>query len=122
MDKLSKLIYSVVEEKIKSAPNLVNYNHKKSAILCQILAAEVKKRVKMMEMKGYRIVTMLSIVPKQQQGVSYKMGLHGDHLVDFFGNSKYEAQHMFILGTVYMVHYKHWVNLLKHIYDLWKGY
>lgn len=104
MDKLARLIYGTIEEKV--TPNLVKYNSKKSVILCQALAAEIKRRVKQLNMRDYRIVTMLSIVPKQEQGVSYKMALHGDHLVDFFGNSKYETGFAFILGTVYMV-YKH---------------
>lgn len=106
MDKLSRLIYSTIEEKVLGTRNLSKYNPKKAVILCQALAAEIKKRVKQFEMRSYRIVTMLSIVPKQEQGVSYKMALHGDHLVDFFGNNKFETNSCFILGTVYMV-YKH---------------
>lgn len=106
MDKLSRLIHSTIEEKITGARNLAKYNPKKSVILCQALAAEIKRRVKQLEMRSYRVVTMISIVPKQEQGVSYKMALHGDHLVDFFGNNKYETDSCFILGTVYMV-YKH---------------
>lgn len=104
MDKLARLIYSTIEEKLTAAPNLVKYNPKKAVILCQALAAEIKRRVKQLNMRDYRIVTMISIVPKQEQGVSYKMALHGDHLVDFFGNSKYETGFAFILGTVYMVY------------------
>lgn len=106
MDKLARLIYSTIEEKVTGTRNLSKYNPKKAIILCQALAAEIKRRVKQLEMRSYRIVTMLSIVPKQEQGVSYKMALHGDHLVDFFGNNKYETNSCFILGTVYMV-YKH---------------
>lgn len=108
MDKISRLIYSTIEEKVTSTTsgNLMKYNPKKAVILCQALAAEIKRRVKRLEMRSYRIVTILSIVPKQEQGLSYKMALHGDHLVDFFGNSKFETGFMFILGTVYMV-YKH---------------
>lgn len=108
MDKLSRIIYATVEEKITSTRNHTKYNPKKAVILCQALAAEIRTRVKNLNMKSYRIVTMLSIVPKheQQQGVSYKMALHGDHLVDFFGNNKFETNFVFILGTVYMI-YKH---------------
>lgn len=106
MDKLSRIIYSTIDEKVTGSRSLTRYSPKKFAILCQALATEIKRRVKQLEMRSYRIVTMLSIVPKQQQGVSYKMALHGDHLVDFFGNNKYQQETFFILGTVYMV-YKH---------------
>lgn len=106
MDKISRLIYATIEEKVTGIPNLARYNPRKAVVLCQALAAEIRKRVKELGMRSYRVVAMLSIVPKQEQGVSYKMALHGDHLVDFFGNSKYETGFVFILGTVYMV-YKH---------------
>lgn len=106
MDKLSRLIYSTVQEKVTGTRNLSKYNPKKAVILCQALAGEIKKRIKLLEMRNYRVVAMVSVVPKQEQGISYKMALHGDHLVDFFANSKYETHTFFILGTVYMV-FKH---------------
>ena len=106
MDKLSRLIYSTVQEKVTGTRNLSKYNPKKAVILCQALAGEIKKRIKLLEMRNYRVVAMVSVVPKQEQGISYKMALHGDHMVDFFANSKYETHTFFILGTVYMV-FKH---------------
>lgn len=107
MDKLSRLIYSTIEERVVATRNLAKYNPKRAVVLCGILAADIKRRVRQLEMRNYRIVTMVCIAPKHDQGVSYKMAVHGDHLVDFFGNNKYETNTGFILATVYLV-YKHY--------------
>lgn len=105
MDKISKIIYDVIDVKIKSDPDLLKYNSRRSKLLAQVLANEVKKKLKTsMEMMQYRIVTLVSLFPKLQQGVDYKMSFHADYEVDHFGHTKYETSFLFVVGAAYMIY------------------
>lgn len=104
MDKVSRLIYECIDTKIKSDRGMTKYNSKKAKLVSQILANDVKNKMKSLQMNQYRFVSIVSIIPKFQQGVDYKMCYYGDHNMDLFGNTKYETNYMFIIGTVYLVY------------------
>ncbi|XP_055707662.1 dynein light chain Tctex-type 5-like [Phlebotomus papatasi] len=104
MDQLKTLMNRIFESRTEPESEYRKYNPKKCKILCQLLAQDIKKAAKGLYMRRYRIVTIVSIIPKLQQGVTCAMMFFQDPKMDLFSSHKYETPTYFILGTVYMIY------------------
>ncbi|GAB0091719.1 hypothetical protein DMENIID0001_065840 [Sergentomyia squamirostris] len=105
MDQIVTLMNGIFENRVEDVQSEYRrYNPKKCKILCQLLAQEIKRSVKALNMRRYRIVTLVSIIPKAYQGVTCAMMFFQDPKMDIFSNHKYETPTFFILGTVYLIY------------------
>ncbi|XP_055689051.1 dynein light chain Tctex-type 5-like [Lutzomyia longipalpis] len=103
-DQIGSIMNKICEGRVEEESEYRRYNAKKCKILCQLLAQDIKRAVKGMGMRRYRIVTMVSIFPKYQQGITCAMLFFQDPSVDLFSNHKYETPTFFILSTVYLIY------------------
>ncbi|XP_059613368.1 uncharacterized protein LOC132259661 [Phlebotomus argentipes] len=103
-DQLKSLMNSAFEDRCNIYSDYRKYNAKRSKVLCQLLAQEIKRSAKSVGMRRSRVVTLVSVIPKLQQGVHCSMMFFQDPKKDLHASHKYETPTFFILGVVFLVY------------------
>ncbi|KAL1396428.1 hypothetical protein pipiens_010513, partial [Culex pipiens pipiens] len=88
VEKIQRIMERVVEKQfeVKDEEEGAKYIYDPALNLkmCQTIAKQIKDRVKAMNYKRHRIISLVSIVEKQHQGVYYKMKYILDPKMDNF--------------------------------------
>ncbi|XP_058828854.1 uncharacterized protein LOC131688554 [Topomyia yanbarensis] len=80
------------------------YDPSKNLKMCQNISKQIKDRVKHMNYKRHRIISLATIVEKHQQGVYYKMKYILDPKMDNYIRYYHETPHFYVIATVILVH------------------
>ncbi|XP_058463481.1 uncharacterized protein LOC131437866 [Malaya genurostris] len=80
------------------------YDPAKNLKMCQNISKQIKDRVKHMNYKRHRIISLATIVEKHQQGVYYKMKYILDPKMDDYIRYYHETPHFYVIATVILVH------------------
>ncbi|XP_055858694.1 uncharacterized protein LOC129921073 [Episyrphus balteatus] len=104
MEKVYKLIESIIEERLLWDRLSRTYDSWRAVSLAENLASEIRDRIKELRYKRHRIVCILSLIEKQNQGISIKMNFLMDSNCDNFTKFIYERATYTIVVTVFLVH------------------
>lgn len=124
MEQVHKLIETTIEERLTWDRFSRSYDSWRALQLTENLAAEIRDRVRKCNYKRlvgvhsywhthtihtlfycrYRIVCLLSLIEKQNQGATMSMRHLMDEKMDNFTSLVYERPTYFIIATVYLVH------------------
>uniref|UniRef100_A0A182P3M9 non-specific serine/threonine protein kinase n=1 Tax=Anopheles epiroticus TaxID=199890 RepID=A0A182P3M9_9DIPT len=74
-DKIRRMMERIVEKQFDVDEEEMRYvyNPAKNLKMCQNISKQIKDRMKAMNFKRHRIISIATIVEKQQQGIHYKM-------------------------------------------------
>ncbi|XP_037927199.1 uncharacterized protein LOC119661787 isoform X2 [Hermetia illucens] len=104
MDHIYKIAERVIEERLQWDRFNRMYDPWRSVKFAESLATDIKDRVKRLKHNSYRVICIVSIVEKQQQGIDYKLQFLLDARCDNFSNFTYERATYYIVATVFMIH------------------
>ncbi|KAL9912634.1 dynein light chain Tctex-type protein 2B isoform 1-T1 [Glossina fuscipes fuscipes] len=104
MEQVHKLIETTIEERLTWDRFSRSYDSWRALQLTENLAAEIRDRVRKCNYKRYRIVCLLSLIEKQNQGATMSMRHSMDEKMDNFTSLIYERPTYFIIAIVYLVH------------------
>ncbi|XP_055380073.1 dynein light chain Tctex-type 5 [Condylostylus longicornis] len=104
MEYVHKIIGEIIEERLSWDRFNRVYDPWKSAQLAESLAVEIRDRVKTLNYRKYRIVCLLSVVEKKNQGLDYKMKFLVDEKMDNFTTYIHERATYNIVATVFLVY------------------
>uniref|UniRef100_A0AAG5DBT4 Uncharacterized protein n=1 Tax=Anopheles atroparvus TaxID=41427 RepID=A0AAG5DBT4_ANOAO len=107
-DKIRRMMERIVEKQFDVDEEEMRYvyNPAKNLKMCQNISKQIKDRLKAMNFKRYvhRIISIATIVEKQQQGIHYKMKYILDPILDDYVRLYHETPHFYIIATVVLVH------------------
>ncbi|TMW42921.1 hypothetical protein DOY81_011999 [Sarcophaga bullata] len=104
MERVEKLIESTIEERLTWDRFSRSYDSWRSLQLAENLASDIRDRVRRLNHKRHRIVCILSVIEKQNQGISMSMRHLMDEKMDNFTRVIYERPTYFIVVVVYLVY------------------
>ncbi|XP_039955824.1 uncharacterized protein LOC126757114 isoform X1 [Bactrocera neohumeralis] len=104
MEAVYKLIETAIEERLTWDRFGRSYDSWRSLQMAETLAADIRDRVKRLQHKRHRIVCLLSIVEKQNQGLSFRMRHLLDEKMDNFTNLVYERPSYYMVVTLFLVY------------------
>ncbi|XP_055919858.1 uncharacterized protein LOC129951636 isoform X2 [Eupeodes corollae] len=104
MEKVYKLIEAIIEDRLLWDRLSRTYDSWRAVSLAENLASEIRNRIKELNYKRHRIVCILSLIEKQNQGISIKMNFLMDSSCDNFTKFIYERATYTIVVTVFLVH------------------
>ncbi|XP_049293827.1 uncharacterized protein LOC125769255 [Anopheles funestus] len=105
-DKIRRMMERIVEKQFDVDEEEMRYvyNPAKNLKMCQNISKQIKDRLKTMNFKRHRIISIATIVEKQQQGIHYKMKYILDPKLDDYVRLYHETPHFYIIATVLLVH------------------
>ncbi|KAH8348472.1 hypothetical protein KR084_007851, partial [Drosophila pseudotakahashii] len=104
MERAQKIIEDCIEERLLWDRFSRNYDSWRALQLVEGLAAEIRDRVKKLNHRRHRIVCLLSIVEKQNQGVHQRMCHLMDEKRDNFTQLVFERPTYFMIVVLYLVY------------------
>ncbi|KMY91917.1 dynein light chain Tctex-type protein 2B isoform X1 [Drosophila simulans] len=104
MERAQKIIEDCIEERLLWDRFSRNYDSWRALQLAEGLAAEIRDRVKKLNHRRHRIVCLLSIVEKQNQGVYQRMCHLMDEKRDNFTQLVFERPTYFMIVVLYLVY------------------
>ncbi|KAH8416030.1 hypothetical protein KR222_006825, partial [Zaprionus bogoriensis] len=104
MERAHKIIEDCIEERLLWDRFSRNYDSWRALSLVEGLAAEIRDRVKKLNHRRHRIVCLLSIVEKQNQGIYQSMCHLMDEKRDNFTQLVYERPTYFMIVVLYLVY------------------
>ncbi|XP_032591061.1 dynein light chain Tctex-type protein 2B [Drosophila grimshawi] len=104
MERALKVIEDCIEERLLWDRFSRNYDSWRALPLVEGLAAEIRDRVKKLNHRRHRIVCLLSIVEKQNQGIYQRMCHLMDEKRDNFTQLVFERPTYFMIVVLYLVH------------------
>ncbi|XP_068147130.1 dynein light chain Tctex-type protein 2B isoform X1 [Drosophila tropicalis] len=104
MERAHKIIEDCIEERLLWDRFSRNYDSWRALQLVESLAAEIRDRVKKLNHRRHRIVCLLSIVEKQNQGIYQRMCHLMDEKRDNFTQMVFERPTYFMIVVLYLVH------------------
>ncbi|XP_075167386.1 dynein light chain Tctex-type 5 isoform X2 [Haematobia irritans] len=104
MEQVHKLIESIIEERLTWDRFSRSYDSWRSLQLTESLASEIRDRVRGFNHKRHRIICILSLIEKQNQGIHMRMSHLMDEKLDNFTSVVYERPSYFIVVVVYLVY------------------
>ncbi|XP_044571476.1 dynein light chain Tctex-type protein 2B [Drosophila ananassae] len=104
MERAHKIIEDCIEERLLWDRFSRNYDSWRALQLVEGLAAEIRDRVKKLNHRRHRIVCLLSIVEKQNQGVYQRMCHLMDEKRDNFTQLVFERPTYFMIVVLYLVY------------------
>ncbi|XP_061395785.1 dynein light chain Tctex-type 4 [Musca vetustissima] len=104
MEEVYKLIESSIEERLTWDRFSRSYDSWRSLQLAESLASDIRDRVRAFNHKRHRIVCILSVIEKQNQGIHMSMRHLMDEKMDNFTKLVYERPSYFIVVVVYLVY------------------
>jgi len=75
-------------------------------LMCKTLSQDIKQRVKELNFERYKIICLVSIGEKKDQGVRFGSRCVWDHERDSYAAASYENPNLYAVGTVYAVYYE----------------
>uniref|UniRef100_A0A182R153 non-specific serine/threonine protein kinase n=1 Tax=Anopheles farauti TaxID=69004 RepID=A0A182R153_9DIPT len=101
-DKIRRMMERIVEKQFDVDEEEMRYvyNPAKNLKMCQNISKQIKDRLKAMNFKRHRIISIATIVEKQQQGIHYKMKYILDPKLDDYVRLYHETPHFYIIATV----------------------
>ncbi|XP_065092914.1 uncharacterized protein LOC135713677 [Ochlerotatus camptorhynchus] len=105
-EKIRRIMERVIEKQFDVDEEEMRYIYDptKNLQMCQNISKQIKDRVKNMNYRRHRIISLATIVEKQQQGVHYKMKYILDPKMDDYIRHYHETPHFYIIATVILVH------------------
>lgn len=82
------------------------YDPIECSILSKALADDIKARVKELQFERYKVLSLVTIGQRSDQGVSVGSRFLWDHDRDSFAASSWYNKHLYAVGTVYAVYYE----------------
>ncbi|EDW08605.2 dynein light chain Tctex-type protein 2B [Drosophila mojavensis] len=104
MERAHKIIEDCIEERLLWDRFSRNFDSWRALQLVESLAAEIRDRVKKLNHRRHRIVCLLSIVEKQNQGIYQRMCHLMDEKRDNFTQLVYERPTYFMIVVLYLVY------------------
>ncbi|KAM7342804.1 dynein light chain Tctex-type protein 2B isoform 1-T1 [Cochliomyia hominivorax] len=104
MEQVQKVIEATIEERLTWDRFSRSYDSWRSLQLAENLASDIRDGVRRFNHKRHRIVCVLSVIEKQNQGITMRMRHLMDEKMDNFTNVVYERPTYFIVVTVYLVY------------------
>ncbi|XP_065368843.1 dynein light chain Tctex-type 4 [Calliphora vicina] len=104
MEQVHKLIEATIEERLTWDRFSRSYDSWRSLQLAENLASDIRDGVRRFNHKRHRIVCILSVIEKQNQGITMRMRHLMDEKMDNFTSVVYERPTYFIVVTVYLVY------------------
>lgn len=104
INKISLVIEEAIARKMSEDDDNKDYDPIRAKLMCQALSKDIRNRVKMLNLRRYRIVCLVTIIEKFLQSIDYKMKLLLDPKMDYFANFKFENAQFYILATVYIIY------------------
>ncbi|XP_055701257.1 uncharacterized protein LOC129800694 [Phlebotomus papatasi] len=104
INKISLVIEEAIARKMSEDEDNKDYDPIRAKLMCQALSKDIRNRVKMLNLRRYRIVCLVTIIEKFLQSIDYKMKLLLDPKMDYFANFKFENAQFYILATVYIIY------------------
>ncbi|XP_023162800.1 tctex1 domain-containing protein 2 [Drosophila hydei] len=104
MERAHKIIEDCIEERLLWDRFSRNFDSWRALQLVESLAAEIRDRVKKLNHRRHRIVCLLSIVEKQNQGIYQRMCHLMDEKRDNFTQLVYERPTYFMIAVLYLVY------------------
>ncbi|XP_037828031.1 tctex1 domain-containing protein 4 isoform X2 [Lucilia sericata] len=104
MEQVQKLIEATIEERLTWDRFSRSYDSWRSLQLAENLASDIRDGVRRFNHKRHRIVCILSVIEKQNQGITMRMRHLMDEEMDNFTSVVYERPTYFIVVTVYLVY------------------
>ncbi|KAL5288947.1 hypothetical protein ACFFRR_009264 [Megaselia abdita] len=103
MEQVYKIIEQSIEERLIWDRFNRMYDSYRSLQLIKELSADIRDRVKMLRNHRHRIICIMNIIEKQNQGVCFRMMHLIDSRFDNFANFVYERASYHIVVTVFLV-------------------
>ncbi|EDW31463.1 GL11151 [Drosophila persimilis] len=104
MERAHKIIEDCIEERLLWDRFSRNYDSWRALQLVESLAAEIRDRVKKLNHSRHRIICLLSIVEKQNQGIYQRMCHLMDEKRDNFTQLVFERPTYFMIVVLYLVY------------------
>ncbi|XP_037954417.1 dynein light chain Tctex-type protein 2B-like [Teleopsis dalmanni] len=104
MERAYKLIETTIEERMTWDRLSRSYDSWRSLQLIESLAADIRNKIKKLNYRRYRIICVVSLVEKQNQGVNMRMRYLMDEKLDNYTNYVYERPTYFIVVTLFLVY------------------
>ncbi|XP_030388250.1 tctex1 domain-containing protein 2 [Scaptodrosophila lebanonensis] len=104
MERAQKIIEDCIEERLLWDRFSRNFDSWRALQLVESLAAEIRDRVKKLNHRRHRIVCLLSIVEKQNQGIYMSMCHLMDEKRDNFTQFVFERPTYFMIVVLYLVY------------------
>ncbi|XP_030560385.1 tctex1 domain-containing protein 2 [Drosophila novamexicana] len=104
MERAHKIIEDCIEERLLWDRFSRNYDSWRALQLAESLAAEIRDRVKKLNHRRHRIVCLLSIAEKQNQGIYQRMCHLMDEKRDNFTQLVFERPTYFMIVVLYLVY------------------
>ncbi|XP_067632167.1 dynein light chain Tctex-type protein 2B isoform X2 [Eurosta solidaginis] len=104
MEAVYKLIAKAIEERLTWDRFGRSYDSWRSLQMAATLAADIRDRVKRLQHKRHRIVCFLSIIERNNQGLSFRMRHLMDEKMDNFTNLVYERPSYYMVVTLFLVY------------------
>ncbi|KAK3091084.1 hypothetical protein FSP39_017013 [Pinctada imbricata] len=101
-DKVQPIIRDVLERNLEGR----KYDPIECSLLSKSLAEEIKQKVKELDFKRYKIVAVVMIGQKADQGVQIGSRYLWDADRDNFADASYHNRHIFCVGSVYAMYYE----------------
>ncbi|XP_055534784.1 uncharacterized protein LOC129724151 [Wyeomyia smithii] len=105
-DKIRRMMQRIIERQfeVDEEEQRYIYDPSKNLKMCQNISKQIKDRVKHMNYKRHRIISLATVVEKQQQGIYYKMKYILDPKMDNYIRYYHETPHFYVVATVILVH------------------
>ncbi|XP_055627373.1 uncharacterized protein LOC129769272 [Toxorhynchites rutilus septentrionalis] len=106
IEKIKRIMERIIEKQFAVDEEEMRYIYDPSQNLkmCQNISKQIKDKIKNMNYKRHRIVSLATIVEKQQQGVNYKMRYLLDPNMDNYIRHYHETPYFYLIATVILVH------------------
>ncbi|XP_017838877.1 tctex1 domain-containing protein 2 isoform X2 [Drosophila busckii] len=104
MERAHKIIEDCIEERLLWDRFSRNYDSWRALQLVESLAAEIRDRIKKLNHRRHRIVCLLSLVEKQNQGIYQRMVHLMDEKRDNFTQLVFERPTYFMIVVLYLVY------------------
>lgn len=95
---ITKCLHDKLEGRIYSPVSM--------GLMCKTLSNDIKQRVKELNFERYKIICLVSIGEKKEQGVKFGSRCVWDSERDSYAAASYENPHLYAVGTVYAVYYE----------------
>ncbi|KAL5017087.1 hypothetical protein ScPMuIL_006676 [Solemya velum] len=100
------MVKPIIEDALTRNLEGKKYDPIECSIMSKQLAEDIKKKVKELDFKRYKIVSAVTIGQKSDQGVRVGSRFLWDAERDNFAASSFSNKHIFAVGEVYAVYYE----------------
>lgn len=103
VDSIYTLVAQTIDDILSSSIENRRYHPTKSVKLCEEISATVRDRVKELDHKKYRILSLCSIIQNCTQSVAYQMKFYIDNRTDNFVSYTFQNANIQLVALVFLV-------------------